>query len=107
MKDELKRLLDPGDDGRAFTAAVLLRASGALYRRRQAARAGAGAWQWLEAWARPWLVTALLALALGAAALPLLPRHGAAAAADEPPEASLLAVPEPEEVLVATMGLER
>jgi len=38
MKDELKRLLTPADDGRAFTDAVLLRASGALHRRSGPAR---------------------------------------------------------------------
>ena len=38
MKDELKRLLDPADDGRAFTDAVLFKASGALHRRLQSER---------------------------------------------------------------------
>lgn len=102
MKDDLKRVLDSGDDGRAFRDAVLLKASGALYRRRQ--QQGAGAWSWLERWARPWLVTAMLAVALAAAALPFLPRGGAAAALDPVPEADLLGVPQPEDMLVVTMG---
>jgi hypothetical protein len=103
MKDELKRALDPGDDGRAFTEAVLLKASGALYRRRQQS-APAGLWPWLERWARPWLVTALLALAVAAAAVPLVPRGGEAAGLDPVPEAQLLGVPQPEDMLVVTMG---
>lgn len=102
MKNELRQALDPGDDGRAFTEAVLIKASGALYRRgRQDARTGA--WQWLEQWARPWLVTALLAVALAAAAVPLLPRGGSAAALDPVPEADMLAAPQPEDMLVVTM----
>lgn len=103
MKDELRRVLDPGDDGRAFTDAVLLRASGALYRRRRAADVQAGALDWLAAWARPWLVTAVLALAFAAAVLPLLPARGSATAA-EPAEAALLAAPQPEDMLVVTIG---
>ncbi len=71
MNDLLKRLLSPDDDGRAFTDAVLLRASGALHRRRAAADTTRGlAWTWLEAWARPWLVAAIIILAL-ALALPV------------------------------------
>jgi len=76
MKDELKRLLTPVDDGRAFTDAVLLRASGALHRRRAAAQAGAAqlpALEWLAQWARPWLVAALVAAA-ALAVIPALPR---------------------------------
>jgi hypothetical protein len=65
MNATLKRLLEPPDDGRAFTEAVLLRATGALHRRR-AAHEGADALPWtaLEAWARPWIIAALVALAL-------------------------------------------
>ena len=71
MNDLLRQLLAPDDDGRAFTDAVLLRAAGALYRRRVAADAAPGlAWTWLEAWARPWLIAAIIAVAL-ALALPV------------------------------------
>jgi len=55
MNDLLKGLLSPDDDGRAFADAVLLRAAGALHRRRATAEAaGSQAWAWLAAWARPW-----------------------------------------------------
>jgi hypothetical protein len=71
MNDLLKRMLSPDDDGRAFTDAVLLRAAGALHRRRTAAgTVGGQAWTWLEAWARPWLIAAIVVLAL-ALALPV------------------------------------
>jgi hypothetical protein len=72
MNDLLKRLLSPDDDGRAFTDAVLLRAAGALHRRRTAGAGATGglAWTWLEAWARPWLIAAIIVLAL-ALALPV------------------------------------
>jgi hypothetical protein len=71
MNDLLKRLLSPDDDGRAFTDAVLLRASGALHQRRAAAEGtGRATWTWLEAWARPWLIAAIVGLAL-ALALPV------------------------------------
>jgi len=66
MKDHLKRLLTPADDGRAFTDAVLHKASGTLHRRRaaaQAALASRPAWEWLAQWARPWLVAALAVVA--------------------------------------------
>lgn len=102
MKDELRRVLDPGDDGRAFADAVLLRASGALHRRRRAAEAEAGAFDWLAAWARPWIITVVLTLAMAAAILPLLPTNGDAA--PEPAEAALLAVPQAEDMLVVTIG---
>ncbi|HTT68546.1 MAG TPA: hypothetical protein VMF70_10990 [Gemmatimonadales bacterium] len=84
MNDLLKRLLTPDDDGSAFTDAVLLRAAGALHRRRTAPQVvGVGlAWTWLEAWARPWLIVAIIGLAL-AIALPRL-RLGAPASAAEP-----------------------
>jgi len=65
MNETLKRLLEPHDDGRAFTEAVLLRAAGALHRRRAAhERADALPWTALQAWARPWIIAALVALAL-------------------------------------------
>lgn len=66
MKEYLKRFLSPADDGRAFTDAVLHKASGALHRRRaalEAALAQRPAWEWLAQWARPWVVTALVVLA--------------------------------------------
>ena len=62
MDEHLKRHLAPGDDGRAFTEAVLFRAAGALARRRQAVDEGP-TWSLLEFWARPWLIAALLLLA--------------------------------------------
>jgi hypothetical protein len=76
MNDLLKGLLSPDDDGRAFADAVLLRAAGALHRRRATAEAaGSLAWAWLAAWARPWIIAAIVGLAL-AIALPGL-RRGA------------------------------
>ncbi len=65
MNDLLRRHLGPDDDGRAFTEAVLLRAAGALHRRR-AAHEGVAArpWNALEAWARPWIVAAIVGAAL-------------------------------------------
>ncbi len=71
MKERLRDLLTPADDGRGFTDAVLMRASGALHRRRQGAEAEP-VWTWLGAWARPWLVAALVALAV-LGVLPALP----------------------------------
>ena len=67
MKDHLKRFLTPADDGRAFTDAVLHKASGALHRRRtaaQAALASRPAWEWLAQWARPWVMASLVVLAV-------------------------------------------
>jgi hypothetical protein len=80
MNDLLRRQLEPPDDGRAFTEAVLLRAAGALHRRR-AAHEGAVALPWtaLAAWARPWIIAALVALAL-VMALPGLEGAGSQAA---------------------------
>lgn len=74
MIDLLRELLSPNDDGRGFTEAVLLRAAGALHRRRSAATAAGDvpAFGWLERWARPWLVAALMLVAL-AALVPALP----------------------------------
>lgn len=103
MNDELRHLLDSGDDGRAFTAAVMLRASGALHRRRREGGVPSRAFDWLETWARPWIVAALLVVAFAAAVLPFLPTAGAATAA-EPAEAQLLAAPEPEDMLVVSIG---
>lgn len=77
MKDLLKRYLTPDDDGRAFAEAVMLRASGALHRRRHAADAGTGPlWEMLERWARPWVIVALIGIAV-AASMPVLPVAGA------------------------------
>ena len=65
MNDLIRRHLEPEDDGRAFTEAVLLRATGALHRRRVALEAAeAMPWSALEAWARPWIIAALVGLAL-------------------------------------------
>jgi hypothetical protein len=84
MNDLLKRHLSPPDDGRAFTDAVLLRAAGALHRRRAAAeaRGQVPAWTMLAAWARPWIIAAIVGLGL-AIALPVL-RHPAPDATAEP-----------------------
>ena len=87
MKDELKRLLDPADDGRAFTDAVLFKASGALHRRRSAADASAPAWEWLARWARPWVVAALVAVALFTF-IPFQPAGRSQAAAQAAPDDS-------------------
>jgi len=65
MNELLKRHLEPDDDGRAFTDAVLLRAAGALHRRRTALEAAeAMPWAALQSWARPWIIAALVGLAL-------------------------------------------
>lgn len=78
MNDLLRRHLSPEDDGRAFTDAVLLRAAGALHRRRVAHETAEDpAWAWLESWARPWIIAAIVGVAL-AIALPGL-ESGAAA----------------------------
>jgi hypothetical protein len=105
MNELLKRHLTPDDDGRAFTEAVLLRASGALYRRRTAAvGADAPAWEWLQRWARPWVVAALIALA-GAALVPALPRGGGSAPAETASASdALLTAPVPDLVLAVTYG---
>jgi hypothetical protein len=103
MKDELRNLLTPADDGRGFTEAVLMRASGALHRRRQRAEGDEPVLGWLGAWARPWLIAALVILAV-LGVLPAL--HPAATPAqvvtltDElegsvlPPEVVAVAAPE-------------
>lgn len=106
MNELLKRYLTPDDDGRAFTEAVLLRASGALYRRGAGATAGADApaWEWLQRWARPWVVAALVALA-GAALVPALPRGGGSAPAETASASdALLTAPVPDMVLAVTDG---
>jgi len=84
MRDELKRLLDPADDGRAFTDAVLFQASGALHRRRAAAEAASPAWMWLARWAQPWVVAALVAVAL-ITLIPFRPGGSSRAAAQTAP----------------------
>lgn len=71
----LRDLLGPADDGRGFTEAVLLRAAGALHRRRAAAESAQAhlpAFGWLERWARPWVVALLVLLAAAA----LVPGRG-------------------------------
>ncbi len=79
MKDLLREILSPADDGRAFRDAVLMRAAGALHRRRSAAEAALEPpWMWLAAWARPWLIAAIIGLSF-ALALPGWARRPAAA----------------------------
>jgi len=99
MKDMLRSLLTPADDGRAFTEAVLLRASGALHRRRQAAAPAAEpVWGLLERWARPWVVAVLLLLAFAA----VVPVWTPTAPAAGPTYDSALATVLPVEVAAAT-----
>lgn len=88
MDRHLHEHLSPTDDGRGFTEAVLLRASGALARRRAAAAEGP-TWSLLELWARPWLIAALLLLAL-AVAIPSRPWTAPATAAAEYGPAGIL-----------------
>jgi hypothetical protein len=83
MNDQLRRYLTPDDDGRAFTEAVLLRASGALHRRRAARQSPSPAWIWLERWARPWIIAALVGLSL-AIVLPGLSHDEAATVSATP-----------------------
>jgi hypothetical protein len=100
VKNELRKMLETGDDGRAFTDAVLLQASGALYRRRQAAEASTRTWGWLERWSRP-LIVVTLAAAAAAVALPVV--HRPASIGPEPvAEATLLADPQPDIMLAVT-----
>jgi hypothetical protein len=103
MKDQLRELLTPADDGRGFTEAVLMRASGALHRRRQRIQETEPVWGWLGAWARPWLVAALVILGvLGVLpALPPAPTPAQQVTLTEavegevlPPEVVAIAVPE-------------
>jgi hypothetical protein len=104
MDEHLRDLLTPADDGRGFTDAVLMRAAGALHRRRAHAETDAPVLGWLGVWARPWLVAALVALAV-LGVLPALPPAPTQAASqvtltDEvegsvlPPEVVAVAVPE-------------
>ena len=106
MKDRLREHLTPRDDGRAFVDAVLLRASGALYRRlRQAGASPAPAWGWLARWARPWVV-ALLILAAG---LALYPTYRPASRVELSPETearaeALVVAAQPEDVFALVEG---
>jgi hypothetical protein len=102
MKEHLRDLVTPADDGRGFTEAVLLRASGALHRRRQRADGTEPVWGWLGAWARPWLIAALVILAV-LGVLPALPPAATTAQVTLteavegsvlPPEVVAVAVPE-------------
>jgi hypothetical protein len=82
MNDLLKRHLSPDDDGRAFLDAVMLRAAGALHRRRSAHEAiDSRPWPWLETWARPWIIAAIVGLAMAMALPGFENREGVAAAA--------------------------
>ena len=104
MKDWLIRHLTPDDDGRAFVDAVLLRASGALYRRRQAA-AVVPASDWLAQWARPW-VLALLVLVAFATLLPRVrpePRVQVSPETEARAEA-LMTAAQPEDVFALVEG---
>lgn len=94
MEDKLRDSLTPDDDGRAFTDAVLLRAAGALHRRGTAVQAAGQtpAWDWLARWARPWVVAALMVVAI-ATILPTRPWSigtNAAAAATVPPDSEAM-----------------
>jgi hypothetical protein len=105
VNDELRRLLTPPDDGRAFVEAVLLRASGALYRRRQGGAAVAPAWELLAAWARPWVLALLLLVAVITVA-PLRRQAPAelAVTEDEVRAEALLTASQPEDVFALTRG---
>ena len=81
MDEHLRGFLTPTDDGRGFTEAVVFRAAGALARRRQSVADGP-TWSLLEIWARPWLIAALLLLAL-AVAIPSRPWNAPATASGE------------------------
>ncbi len=88
MKDLLREILSPADDGLAFRDAVLLRAAGALHRRRAAAEAlQAPTWSWLAAWAHPWLIAAIVGLSLALA----LPGWARRPATPIPPAAEMTA----------------
>lgn len=105
MEHQLKQLLTPGDDGRAFRDAVLLSASGALHRRRAAAEAAASPpLAWLERWARPWVVAALVGVAL-AASLPVLPTRETQTVAEAAPAVeALMVMPFVDDVLALAPG---
>jgi hypothetical protein len=103
MDERLHRHLTPADDGRGFAEAVLFRATGPLARRRLAAVEGP-TWSLLEFWARPWLIAALLLLAL-AVAIPSAPWSGTRPTADAGLAASLLgATTDSDVVLSVAMG---
>ena len=103
MDVHLQRHLTPADDGRGFTDAVLFRAAGALARRRRSAADGP-TWSLLEIWARPWLIAALLLLAL-AVAIPGSPWGATRATADAGLAASLLgATTDSDVVLSVALG---
>lgn len=103
MDEHLQRHLTPADDGRGFTDAVVFRAAGALARRRRAAAEGP-TWSLLEIWARPWLIAALLLLAL-AVAIPGSPWGATRATADAGLAASLLgATTDSDVVLSVALG---
>jgi len=105
MDEHLKRHLAPGDDGRAFNEAVLFRAAGALARRRQATDEGP-TWSLLEVWARPWLIAALLLLAV-ALVVPSRPwsvQPAATAEASVTADALLGAATDSEVVLSVALG---
>lgn len=104
LNEHLKSLLTPADDGQGFTDAVLLKASGALARRRAAAESPAGdTWMWLERWARPWVLGMLAALALLVVLPAIQSPPGGSAAAEEPAEL-LLASPQPDVTLTMSYG---
>ena len=100
MDEHLKRYLAPGDDGLAFTEAVLFRASGALARRRQATAEGP-TWSLLEIWARPWVIAALLLLAFAVVAPSRPWSQGPAATADSSPAADLLGTSNDSEIVLS------
>lgn len=103
MDEHLHGHLTPADDGRGFTDAVLFRATGALARRRRAAAEGP-TWSLLEFWARPWIIAALLLLAL-AVVIPSGPWRGTRATADAGLAATLLgATTDSDVVLSVALG---
>jgi len=97
MDGKLRDLLGPHDDGEAFTQAVLLRATGALHRRRVAAESATDvpAFGWLERWARPWVLATLVLLALGTL-VPALPWAAAS-------PGSVAAAPADSDAMVASL----
>jgi hypothetical protein len=105
MDEHLKRYLAPGDDGLAFTEAVLFRASGALARRRQAVVEGP-TWSLLEIWARPWVIAAvlLLAFAVVVPSRPWGPEPAAAADAGLSADALLGSANDSDVVLSVALG---
>ena len=94
INELLRSLLGPDDDGRGFTEAVLLRAAGALHRRRVAEVPPFG---WLERWARPWLVATLILLAAAA----LVPAQWS-----EAPHASMTAAADTDAMVAAMLPVD-